>query len=33
VETLGGEISCTSAPGKGATFSFWLPPRVPQKAA
>ena len=25
VEQLGGEIRCASAPGEGATFSFWLP--------
>ena len=29
VEQLGGDIRCSSAPGEGATFSFWLPSRVP----
>jgi signal transduction histidine kinase len=30
---LGGEISCTSAQGQGATFSFWLPERPRTDAA
>ena len=29
VEQLGGEIRCASAPGEGATFSFWLPSHAP----
>jgi len=30
-DQLGGEITCVSAPGQGATFSFWLP-RIPPSA-
>jgi signal transduction histidine kinase len=29
-EALGGEISCTSTKGEGATFAFWLPLRYEQ---
>lgn len=29
-ETLGGEISCASTKGEGATFAFWLPLRPDQ---
>jgi len=29
-DTLGGEMSCTSTKGEGATFAFWLPARNEQ---
>jgi signal transduction histidine kinase len=29
-DALGGEISCTSTKGEGATFAFWLPTRHEQ---
>jgi signal transduction histidine kinase len=32
VEQLGGDLRCSSAPGEGATFSFWLPSRAPAGA-
>ena len=25
VDRLGGELTCASTPGRGTTFSFWLP--------
>ena len=33
VQRLGGDIRCVSAPGEGATFSFWLPSQVPEEDA
>ena len=30
-DRLGGELTCTSAPGQGTTFSLWLPSEIPSQ--